>query len=108
MRGAGAGDITAWLGPAIGPGAFEVGPDVLDSFTAAMPGADVGPCFAPYPGRQGKYLADIYSLARMLLARDGVTRVAGGLRCTATEREHFYSYRRDGVTGRQASLIWLK
>jgi YfiH family protein len=108
MRAAGAGEITAWMGPAIGPTAFEVGPDVLDSFTAAMPNADVGSCFAPYPGRPGKYLADMFSLARMMLARDGVTRVSGGERCTATERDHFYSYRRDGVTGRQASLIWLK
>jgi YfiH family protein len=108
MRAAGAGEITAWMGPAIGPTAFEVGPDVLDSFTAAMPNADVGSCFAPYPGRPGKYLADMFTLARMMLARDGVTRVSGGERCTATERDHFYSYRRDGVTGRQASLIWLK
>jgi YfiH family protein len=108
MRAAGAGEITAWMGPAIGPTAFEVGLDVLDSFTAAMPNADAGSCFAPYPGRPGKYLADMFSLARMMLARDGVTRVSGGERCTATERDHFYSYRRDGVTGRQASLIWLK
>jgi YfiH family protein len=108
MRSAGAGDITAWMGPAIGPTAFEVGADVLDSFTAAMPDANVRSCFAPYPGRPGKYLADMFSLARMMLARDGVTGVSGGLRCTATEREHFYSYRRDGITGRQASLIWLK
>jgi hypothetical protein len=106
MRSAGAGEITAWMGPAIGPGAFEVGPDVLDSFVAALPGA--ASAFKPYPGRPGKHLADMYALARMMLARDGITRVHGGEHCTATERERFYSYRRDGVTGRQASLIWLK
>jgi copper oxidase (laccase) domain-containing protein len=64
--------------------------------------------FKPYPGRPGKYLADMNALARRMLARDGVTRVHGGGRCTATEADWFYSYRRDGVTGRQASLIWLK
>ena len=64
--------------------------------------------FAPYPGRAGKYLADMYALARLFLARDGVTQVSGGTHCTVTERDRFYSYRRDHVTGRQASLIWLK
>jgi len=109
MRSRGAGEITAWLGPAIGPDAFEVGPDVLAAFEQALPeGAGLGG-FRPYPGRPGKYLADIYLLARRLLARAGVTRVAGGDRCTATEREYFYSYRRDGAgSGRQASLIWIK
>jgi copper oxidase (laccase) domain-containing protein len=73
---------------------------------AALPGA--ASAFRPYPGRPGKHVADMYALARMMLARDGVSRVHGGEHCTATERERFYSYRRDGVTGRQASLIWLK
>jgi YfiH family protein len=108
MRARGAGEITAWMGPAIGPSQFEVGQDVLDSFLAHQSPADVLPCFVPYEGRPGKYLADMYSLARRMLARDGVLRVHGGDRCTATERDIFYSYRRDGVTGRQASLIWLK
>jgi hypothetical protein len=107
MRAAGAGEITAWLGPAIGPGAFEVGPDVLAAFEAALPG-QVADAFRAYPGRPGKYLADIYLLARRMLARDGITRVHGGGRCTATESDWFYSYRRDGVSGRLASLIWLK
>lgn len=108
MRAAGAGEITAWMGPAIGPSAFEVGNDVLDSFVAAAPGSEVRSFFAPYPGRPGKYLADMFGLARLFLARDGVTRVSGGNYCTATERARFYSYRRDHTTGRQASLIWLK
>jgi YfiH family protein len=109
MRAAGAGEITAWLGPAIGPDAFEVGPDVLAAFDVALPAGAGGAGFRPYPGREGKYLADIYWLARRLLARAGVTRVAGGERCTFSERAAFYSYRRDGAaSGRQASLIWIK
>jgi YfiH family protein len=107
MRGLGAGEITAWLGPAIGPDAFEVGADVRSAFEAALPGA-AADAFRPYPGREGKYLADMNLLARRLLAQDGVVRVHGGGRCTATEAGSFYSYRRDGVTGRQASLIWIK
>jgi YfiH family protein len=112
MRARGAGEITAWLGPAIGPQAFEVGADVLDSFVEGARGdaeaAQVRAAFAEFPGRPGKYLADMYSLARLCLARDGVTRVSGGTHCTFTEGDSFYSYRRDHVTGRQASLIWLK
>lgn len=108
MRAAGADDITAWMGPAIGPRAFEVGQDVFDSFARALPGVDVGFAFAARPGHAGKYLADMCALARRMLARDGVTSVSGGEHCTALEADRFYSYRRDGVTGRQASLIWLK
>ena len=111
MRAAGAGEITAWMGPAIGPTQFEVGTDVLDAFVAgALPGEEgaVAAAFRPYPGRPQKYFADIYALARVFLARDGVTNVSGGEYCTATEGERFYSYRRDHITGRQASLIWIK
>jgi YfiH family protein len=108
MRAAGAGELTAWLGPAIGPQAFEVGQDVVDAFLAACPGAGTRACFSDYPGRPGKYLADMFTLARRMLALDGVERVHGGGVCTASAPERFYSYRRDGVTGRQASLIWIK
>jgi YfiH family protein len=109
MRAQGAGEITAWLGPAIGPQAFEVGPDVLDAFRAALPDGHAEEGFRPYPGREGKYLADMNLLARRMLAGEGVTRVHGGDRCTLSEREYFYSYRRDGAgSGRQASLIWIK
>ncbi|HEU4375755.1 MAG TPA: peptidoglycan editing factor PgeF [Telluria sp.] len=109
MRAAGAGEITAWLGPAIGATQFEVGADVLESFLAtAGDGVALRAAFKPFEGRPGKYLADMNALARLLLARDGVTKVWGGDHCTASERTRFYSYRRDGVTGRQASLIWLK
>lgn len=112
MRAAGAGEITAWLGPAIGPGEFEVGRDVLDAFVAGARDAGeasaMAAAFAPIAGKEGKYLADIYVLGRLFLARDGVLRVSGGNRCTVTERDTFYSYRRDGVTGRQATMIWLR
>jgi YfiH family protein len=110
MRAAGAGEITAWLGPAIGPTAFEVGDDVRDAFVAAIPSdpENAAAAFVPYVGRPGKYLADMNALARLMLAADGVTRVSGGEQCTATEADQFYSYRRDGVTGRQASLFWIK
>jgi YfiH family protein len=111
MRAAGAGEITAWMGPAIGPDRFEVGTDVLDSFMqGAAPGeaGQVRAAFKPCPGNAGKYMADMYALARLFLARDGVTRVSGGTLCTATDGSRFYSYRRDQVTGRQASLIWIK
>lgn len=109
MRAAGAGEITAWMGPAIGRDAFEVGPDVLAAFEAGVLGSAAREGFRPYPGRPGKYLADMVLLARRLLARAGVKRVAGGDRCTVTERDWFYSYRRDGSgSGRQASLIWIK
>lgn len=111
MRAAGAGYITAWMGPAIGPEQFEVGEDVRDSFMAgalADEQAAVAAAFKPYPGRSGKYLADIFALARLFLARDGVTKVSGGTCCTATDNQRFFSYRRDHVTGRQASMIWIK
>ena len=108
MRAAGAGEITAWMGPAIGPEAFEVGEDVRDAFMAAMPGQATLAAFRQKSDRPVKFLADMPTLARLMLARDGVTRVHGGNLCTATAPERFYSYRRDGVTGRQASLIWIK
>lgn len=108
MRRAGAEDIVAWLGPAIGAGKFEVGPDVVDAFAgqATIP-AD---CFKlkSEPGQPDKYWADIYGLARQVLATVGVVQVYGGQYCTVTDAGQFYSYRRDGVTGRMASLIWIE
>ena len=108
MRAAGAAEITAWLGPAIGKTRFEVGADVMERFMedAIAPDAVVA-AFVAYPGRPGKYLADMNALARLLLAQDGVDDVAGGEYCTASDAGRFYSYRRDGVTGRLASMIWL-
>lgn len=98
-------DIVAWLGPAIGPAAFEVGPEVRAEFLQQ----DVGNegCFRP--GRDDRWLADIYALARRRLAALGVEAVYGGGRCTVSEPERFFSYRRDGrASGRMSSLIWLR
>ncbi|HZW14291.1 MAG TPA: peptidoglycan editing factor PgeF [Noviherbaspirillum sp.] len=106
MRAAGAGEITAWMGPAIGPQCFEVGQDVFDAFAGRDP--EAADAFKPLHGQDGKYLADIYSLARRTLRKSGVEKVFGGGRCTMTEKDLFYSYRRDKTTGRMASLIWLK
>lgn len=97
-------EIMAWLGAAIGAEAFEVGEDVLVAFTNTFPEAkqyftDIG---------QGKYLADIYALARLVLKHEGVTQVFGGEHCTVLERENFFSYRRDGQTGRMVAAIWLE
>ncbi len=112
MRAAGAGDITAWLGPAIGPHQFEVGAEVLDAFVATATSSDeqqvIIEAFKDHPANAGKHLADIYALARCFLLRDGVSQVAGGDHCTVSEAGQFFSYRRDARTGRQASLIWLK
>ena len=106
MHAAGAGDLLAWLGPAIGSDQFEVGQDVWDTFVGPDPHARSA--FIASPDRPGKYLADIYQLARQILGKAGVARIYGGDFCTVSDAERFYSYRRDGVTGRMASLIWLK
>lgn len=95
--------LLAWLGPAIGPDAFEVGPEVRERFLLDDPRA----AEAFRPGRPGHWWADIYRLARLRLERAGVGFIGGGDYCTVTDRERFYSYRRDGVTGRMASLIWI-
>ncbi|MGO4746858.1 purine nucleoside phosphorylase YfiH [Serratia quinivorans] len=94
--------ISAWLGPAIGPQQFEVGPEVRTAFIAVDAAAALA--FTPHGD---KYLADIYLLARQRLQRAGVLAIYGGDRCTVSEISHFFSYRRDGITGRLASLIWL-
>ncbi|MGL6070511.1 peptidoglycan editing factor PgeF [Craterilacuibacter sp.] len=96
-------EIMAWMGPAIGPDAFEVGGEVRSVFMAHNSEAEAG--FQAIG--DGKFLADIYLLARQRLAECGVTAVYGGDFCTVIDRARFYSYRRDGVTGRMASLIWL-
>lgn len=96
--------LLAWLGPAIGPDAFEVGGEVRERFLATG-GPRAADAFRPAPG--SKWLADLYRLARLRLAAAGVTAVFGGGLCTFSEPARFFSYRRDGVTGRMASLIWL-
>lgn len=96
-------DVLAWLGPAIGPEAFEVGDEVREIFLADDPAAEA----AFRQNRSGHWLADIYMLARLRLARRGVAAVYGGGLCTYTDAERFYSFRREPVTGRMASLIWI-
>jgi len=106
--GAGAPRWLAWLGPAIGPDAFEVGAEVRDAFLAQARADEQAAVAAAFrAGAPGKYLADIYALARTRLARAGCTEVYGGDACTVADAGRFYSYRRDGVTGRMASLVWL-
>jgi len=97
--------LLAWLGPAIGPSAFEVGDEVRAAFMAH----DGNAAKAFTAGeRPGKWLADIYLLARQRLGAAGVTRIYGGGLCTVSDAERFYSYRRDRVCGRMASLIWME
>lgn len=100
-------DVIAWLGPAIGPTAFEVGPEVRAAFLdrAGTSQAATAACFRDAPERAGHSYADLYGLARIRLAAAGITRIYGGQCCTFSEAGRFYSYRRDGVTGRMASLI---
>jgi len=97
--------VLAWMGAAIGPQAFEVGNEVREAFVAQHPQAAAAFVSQPTPG---KWLADIYQLARIRLAHAGVQTIHGGGRCTFSEADSFYSYRRDGVTGRMAALIWLE
>lgn len=96
--------ILVWLGPAIGPQAFEVGEEVRDAFINEQP-ASVD---AFHANRAGHFLADIYQLARLRLKALGIEAVYGGEYCTFTDAHQFYSYRRDAKTGRQASLIWFE
>lgn len=106
MRSAGAGELMAWLGPAIGPENFEVGAEVKAAFEQHDPRA--ADAFVARTAAPGKYLADLYQLARLRLQGCGVASVYGGGRCTVQEAEDFYSFRRDRVTGRMATLIWLE
>jgi hypothetical protein len=96
-------ELLVWLGPAIGPGVFAVGPEVRAAFIKHHDLAQQA--FVPID--KGHYLADLYLLARLRLQRIGIEAVYGGRWCTYSQAEDFYSFRRDGVTGRQASLIWI-
>lgn len=95
--------LLVWLGPAIGPDAFEVGDEVREAFVAQCDEDEQ----AFRKNGRGRWLADIYELARLRLRRLGVGYVGGGGYCTSTQSSLFYSYRREGATGRMASLIWL-
>lgn len=96
--------VRAWMGPAIGPDAFEVGPEVREAFLAT----DAGASEAFRPHGPGKFMADLYALARRRLARAGVRRVHGGGFCTFHERERFFSYRRAQKSGRMGAFIWIE
>ncbi|NTZ87525.1 peptidoglycan editing factor PgeF [Burkholderia metallica] len=110
LAGGATDTLHAYLGPAIGPRAFEVGADVRDAFLDTAPQSEhdeTRHAFVAIDGAPGKFLADLYALARLRLARAGVAHVSGGTACTVAERARFYSYRRDRVTGRMAAAIWL-
>ena len=97
-------EILAWFGPAIGPQRYEVGEDVRSNFLEKDPGAAA----AFHGTHPGKWLCDLYALARRRLTVVGVSHIYGGGLCTYTDRERFFSFRRDGECGRMASLIWLE
>lgn len=97
-------DVLAWLGPAIGPKAYEVGEEVRQAFVAHS--ADAAKAFAPGKA-PGKWWCDLYMLARQRLQAAGVKTIYGGDFCTSTEKERFFSFRRDGRCGRMATLVWL-
>ncbi|MEE4203038.1 MAG: peptidoglycan editing factor PgeF [Halieaceae bacterium] len=115
------GDLEAWLGPAIGPSAFEVGNEVREAFIQCL-GEQASRCFiksqsnektaerlpgAPMADSGGKWLCDLFSLARLQLQEAGLESITGGDRCTFSEPNDFFSYRRDGQTGRMATVVWL-
>lgn len=97
-------DVIAWMGPAIGPDAFEVGAEVREAFLSADRGADAA--FRAH--KPGKYMADLYALARRRLARAGLAEVHGGGFCTFHEPGRFFSYRRAQKSGRMGAFIWME
>ncbi len=96
-------ELLVWLGPAIGPTMFEVGDDVRDIFTKNYPAT----ISAFSPKSKGKWFGDIYKMARKILIGIGIEKAAGGDYCTYCDDKRFFSYRRNGITGRMAALIWL-
>ena len=97
------GEVLAWMGPAIGPKAFEVGPEVREAFVSRDARAESA--FAPHV--PGKFMADLYALARLRLESVGITSIHGGGFCTYTETQRFFSYRREKMSGRLGAFIWL-
>lgn len=104
LKSMGTTDVLAWMGPAIGPAAYEVGAEVRQTFIEHS--AEAAKAFVPSK-TDGKWWCDLYMLARQRLAAAGVKAVYGGGFCTFTDRERFFSFRRDGETGRMATLVWL-
>ncbi len=96
--------LLAWLGPAIGPRHFEIGPEVRDELLKGDAGAEA----AFTANARGRFMADLGALARRRLVRLGIERTYGGGECTYSQSAKYFSHRRDGQTGRQASLIWIK
>ncbi|MCI0401847.1 MAG: peptidoglycan editing factor PgeF [Gammaproteobacteria bacterium] len=99
-----ANEVLAWLGPAIGPQKYEVGPEVRDAFLESTNSASKA--FASHS--PGHWLADLYGLARGQLRERGITKIYGGNYCTFSDPDNFFSHRRDGATGRMATLIWIE
>ena len=97
-------ELIAWLGPAAGPQAYEIGQEVFDTFV----GADAEAASAFAATRPGHWRVDLYALARLRLAKLGITRVHGGDLCTISDPQRFYSHRRDARTGRMATLVWMQ
>jgi YfiH family protein len=105
------GQYLAWLGPAIGPRAFEVGEEVRVAFEAygkehCLPVA--AEAFMAIDGKPGKYWANLYQLARQRLQNKGLTHIYGGEFCTVRDQANFFSHRRDGLSGRFAAFIWRR
>ena len=98
-----AAEIMAWFGPAIGPSQFEVGEEVYQQFVCSAPQASS----AFQPTDEQHYLANIYLLAKQRLNSNGISAIYGGQLCTVSDSQQFFSYRREGVTGRMATMIWL-
>jgi len=96
-------ELIAYLGPAIGPTRFEVGPEVLGAMAHSLPGAKAA--FRPHGDR---YLADLFALGRQALSEVGVQSIHGGKDCTYSDATRFYSFRRDRTTGRHAALVWIE
>ena len=103
--GAPPASLLAWMGAAIGPDSFEVGPEVREAFVSVD--ASAAAAFRPRPAVPGKFLADLYALARQRLNKAGVARVYGGGLDTFADPQRFFSYRRDGRCGRMAALVWM-
>jgi hypothetical protein len=103
-RGVAPERLLAWMGPAIGAAAYEVGAEVREAFLAA----DAGTARGFTPNARGRWQLDMALLARRRLGAAGVTRVWGGNLCTHADSRRFFSHRRDGTCGRQATLIWLE
>ncbi len=98
--------LLVWLGPAIGADVYEVGKEVYDAFTLSEDVDEIKRTFISVS--EEHWLFDLYHMAKLRLNKIGVKQIYGGDRCTLSEEEQFFSYRRDGVTGRMASLIWIE